>query len=155
TAESFVPDSWSGEPGGRLYRTGDLVRRRPDGAIDFVGRLDTQVKIRGFRIEPGEVEAVLAGCPGVQECAVVVRRDAGNGGAARLVAYVVAAPGSGLRDTALRDLLKQSLPDYMLPAAFLFLESLPLTPNGKIDRAALPAPEGVAAGVAGREDGHR
>ncbi|HKH45215.1 MAG TPA: amino acid adenylation domain-containing protein, partial [Thermoanaerobaculia bacterium] len=135
TAERFVPDRWSGEPGERLYRTGDLVRWRPDGMLDFLGRIDAQVKIRGFRIEPGEVEAVLAGCPGVRECAVLARRapggdPAGQPGELRLVAYVVAAPGSGLREAEVRDFLKQSLPDYMVPAAFLFLDALPLTPNG-------------------------
>ncbi|HZF07641.1 MAG TPA: amino acid adenylation domain-containing protein, partial [Thermoanaerobaculia bacterium] len=137
TAERFVPDPWSREPGGRLYRTGDLARRRFDGAMEFLGRVDTQVKIRGFRIEPGEVEAVLAGCPGVRECAVLVHRDAPGG--ARLVAYVVATGGEPLRDGSVRAYLQQALPEYMVPAAYRFLEALPLTPNGKVDRAALPA----------------
>ncbi|HBL30253.1 MAG TPA: non-ribosomal peptide synthetase, partial [Acidobacteria bacterium] len=153
TAEKFVPDGWGAEPGGRLYRTGDLVRWRPDGRLDFLGRLDTQVKIRGFRIEPGEVEAVLAACPGVRECAVLARRAGGDpaGGELRLVAYLVAEPGSGLREAAVRDVLQQTLPDYMMPAVFLFLDALPLNPNGKVDRAALPAPEGTAP--TGRDDG--
>ncbi|HVT18692.1 MAG TPA: condensation domain-containing protein, partial [Thermoanaerobaculia bacterium] len=149
TAERFVPDGWSGEAGGRLYRTGDLARRRRDGVLDCLGRIDEQVKIRGFRVEPGEVEAVLAACPGVQQCAVVVNRPPGRD-PAQLVAYVVAAPGSGLREAAVRDYLRQSLPDYMVPAAYLFLESLPLTPNGKLDRGALPAPEGTP----GRDEGY-
>ncbi|HKH45887.1 MAG TPA: amino acid adenylation domain-containing protein, partial [Thermoanaerobaculia bacterium] len=154
TAEKFVPDPWSGAPGGRLYRTGDLARRRWDGVLDYLGRIDHQVKIRGFRVEPEEVEAVLAGCPGVEGCAVVARRapgrdPAGQAGEVRLVAYVVAAPGPELREAAVRDYLRQSLPDSMVPAAYLFLQSLPLTPNGKLDREALPAPAGTQHGEGG------
>jgi len=147
TAERFVPDPWSAEPGGRLYRTGDLVRRRPDGVLEFQGRIDSQVKIRGFRIEPGEVEAVLAELPGVEACAVVVREG-------RLAAYVVLhrtdqADRTDRTDPtdrsdakpALAARLRQRLPDYMVPSAFVVLEALPLTPNGKVDRKALPAPE--------------
>jgi amino acid adenylation domain-containing protein len=143
TAAAFVPDPWEGMPGGRLYRTGDLVRRLPDGSIDWLGRIDDQVKIRGFRVEPREVEAALAGCPGVLQCAVVVHRDApGRRGPARLVAYVAAAPGAALREETVREHLKRSLPEHLLPAACRFLASLPLTANGKLDRSALLAQEG-------------
>ena len=131
TAERFVPSPWG--MGERLYRTGDLVRRRPEGPVEYLGRLDHQVKIRGFRIEPGEIEAVLAGHPEVAQCAVVARRDP----EVRLVAYVV-SPAAG---DDLRAWLQQRLPDYMLPAAFVSLAALPLTENGKLDRKALPAPE--------------
>jgi amino acid adenylation domain-containing protein/non-ribosomal peptide synthase protein (TIGR01720 family) len=149
TAERFVPDPWSAAPGGRLYRTGDLVRRRADGALEFQRRLDGQVKIRGFRIEPGEVESVLGSRPGVAACAVAARRD--GPGDARLVAYVVAAAGSGLTAGALREDLRRALPASMIPAAIVFLESLPLTPGGKLDRRALPAPEQAAPQDAGPE----
>ena len=139
TAERFVPDRWSAEPGGRLYQTGDLVRFRSDGALEFQGRIDLQVKIRGFRIEPGEVEALLASHPGVAACAVLARRD---GEEPRLVAYVVPAAGAGVDEEALRAAMGRALPDYMVPSAFVFLEDLPLTPNGKVDRRALPEPAG-------------
>jgi amino acid adenylation domain-containing protein len=135
TAERFVADPF-GPPGARLYRTGDLVRWRPDGGVlEFLGRLDDQVKIRGFRVEPGEVEAALLRHPEVTGAVVVARTD---GGHRRLVAYVVApsAPGT---DT-LRSFLRDTLPDHLVPAAFVPLDRLPLTRNGKVDRAALPAP---------------
>ncbi|HZF14101.1 MAG TPA: amino acid adenylation domain-containing protein, partial [Thermoanaerobaculia bacterium] len=145
TAEKFVPHPWSERAGKRLYRTGDLARQLADGVVDCLGRIDHQVKIRGFRIEPGEVEAALAGCPGVEACAVLARRDRTVPQIpqedVRLVAYVVPAAGVPLHESGLRDELQRSLPDYMLPAAFVFLTSLPLTPNGKVDRLALPAPE--------------
>jgi amino acid adenylation domain-containing protein len=143
TADRFVPDPFragSAAPHARLYRTGDLARRLPNGAVEVLGRTDHQVKIRGYRIELGEIEAALASHAAVRE-AVVVARDDGRG-AQRLVAYLVAngdAPAAG----ALRLHLRASLPDYMIPAAFLVLEALPQTPNGKIDRRALPAPETV------------
>jgi amino acid adenylation domain-containing protein len=140
TAAAFVPDPWSGEMGARLYRTGDLVRRRQDGALDWLRRIDDQVKIRGFRVEPREVEAALARCPGVLQCAVAVPRAApGRPQPARLVAYVVAAPGADLSEETVRQHLKRTLPEPMLPAACRFLAALPLTANGKVDRAALPA----------------
>ncbi|HSK77319.1 MAG TPA: amino acid adenylation domain-containing protein, partial [Thermoanaerobaculia bacterium] len=142
TAERFVPDG-GGEPGARLYRTGDLARRLPGGELEFLGRADGQVKIRGFRIETGEVEAALAGHPGVREAAVVARED---GGERYLAAYVAPAPEGAPEPAALRAFLCEQLPDYMVPAAFVLLEKLPLTPNGKLDRRALPAPERGTAG---------
>jgi amino acid adenylation domain-containing protein len=135
TAERFVPDPFSALPGARMYRTGDRVRGRPDGALDFVGRVDEQVKIRGFRIEPGEIEAALRNHSDVAECAVVVRED--EPGGARLVAYLT---GPATPD-ALRAHLRQRLPEHMVPGAFVVLPRLPLTPNGKVDRRALPPPE--------------
>jgi amino acid adenylation domain-containing protein len=134
TAERFVPDPFSGEPGARLYRTGDRARWRADGTLEFMGRVDHQVKIRGCRIEPGEVESALRAHPSVQEAAVVARAD---GGEARLVAY--AAPRE-VDAGALLGFLKGRLPAHMLPAAIVVLDRLPLAPNGKVDRFALPAP---------------
>ncbi|HKH46438.1 MAG TPA: amino acid adenylation domain-containing protein, partial [Thermoanaerobaculia bacterium] len=130
TAERFVPDPF-GPAGERLYRTGDRVRRRADGALEFRGRVDHQVKLRGFRIELGEIEAALAALPGVRETVVLARED--RSGDRRLVAYVT---GEVTAD-ALRTALRERLPDYMVPAAFVILEALPLTPNGKVDRKAL------------------
>jgi amino acid adenylation domain-containing protein/non-ribosomal peptide synthase protein (TIGR01720 family) len=140
TAERFVPDSFASGPGARAYRSGDRVRWLPDGALEFLGRADEQVKIRGFRIELGEVEAALRAHPGVADCAAVVRED--EPGDRRLVAYVV---GEADAD-ALRAQLGETLPDYMVPGAFVRLDALPLTPNGKLDRGALPAPGYQAQG---------
>ncbi|MES1242897.1 MAG: amino acid adenylation domain-containing protein, partial [Acidobacteriota bacterium] len=134
TAERFLPDPFSSDPGARMYRTGDLVRLRPDGELDFLGRIDHQVKIRGFRIELGEVEAALLAAPGVAECVVVARQEETG---ARLVAY--AAP-EGLSVPELRRHLKERLPEHMVPPAVVLLPFLPRTPNGKVDRKALPAP---------------
>jgi amino acid adenylation domain-containing protein len=141
TRERFMPDSFSGEPGARLYRTGDLARCRPDGSIEFIGRLDQQVKIRGFRIELGEIEFALGAHPGVSQ-AVVTVYDGGNPGEQnrRLVGYVVPAPGARPSPAALRAFLKEQLPAHMVPSGFVLMEALPLTPNGKVDRRALPAP---------------
>ena len=140
TAERFVPDPFAGLPGERLYRTGDLARVRPDGNREFLGRVDDQVKIHGFRIEPGEVAAVLAGHPGVRDCAVLARED--QPGERRLVAYLVAR-GEAPTVADLRQWLGRRLPEFMLPAAFLTLPSLPLNANGKVDRGRLPAPDPV------------
>jgi amino acid adenylation domain-containing protein/non-ribosomal peptide synthase protein (TIGR01720 family) len=139
TAERFVPDPFSGEPGARLYRTGDLTRHAAGGEIEYLGRLDHQVKVRGYRIELGEIEAALARHEGVGECVVVARTDAA--GAARLVAYVVARTGASASTEQLRGHLKERLPDYMLPSFFMPLDALPLLPNGKVDRRSLPPPD--------------
>ncbi|HEY4588875.1 MAG TPA: amino acid adenylation domain-containing protein, partial [Thermoanaerobaculia bacterium] len=133
TAERFVPDALSGEPGERLYRSGDLVRLLADGSLEFAGRLDGQVKVRGFRVELGEVEAVLASHPGLREVAVAVR----PGGDALLAAVVAADPANPPDLEALRSFLAGRLPAYMVPAAWAVLPALPLTANGKLDRRAL------------------
>jgi amino acid adenylation domain-containing protein len=138
TAEKFIPNPFSDEPGARLYRTGDLARYLPDGKIEFLGRIDHQVKIRGYRIELGEIEAVLSQQPAVLEAVVVAQNNALD---KRLVAYVVHRPGADISANELRGFLKQKLPDYMIPSAFVVLDALPLTPNGKADRKALPAPD--------------
>nr|QEO74242.1 condensation domain-containing protein [uncultured bacterium] len=139
TAAAFIPDPDGGTR--RTYRTGDLGRRRPDG-IEFAGRKDSQVKLRGYRIELGEIEVQLRTTPGVREAAVMARHDGPDGGGERrLVAYVVPHELPGPAVGELRRHLARVLPDYMLPAAFVVLDTLPLTPNGKLDRAALPAPE--------------
>ncbi|MER7003689.1 amino acid adenylation domain-containing protein [Dactylosporangium sp. NPDC000555] len=137
TADRFVPDPW-GPAGARMYRTGDRVRRRADGTLEFLGRLDTQVKLRGHRIELGEVESVLAGCPGVAAAVAAVRDDA-------LAAYVTARPGTDLDPAAIRDAARAKLPAYAVPSMVTVLDALPLTPNGKVDRAALPDPRPYTA----------
>jgi amino acid adenylation domain-containing protein len=144
TAETFIPDALSGESGARLYRTGDLGRYLSNGNIEYLGRVDHQVKVRGFRIELGEIEAVLHRHEAIKDVAVVVREDAPDD--KRIVAYVVLNQKSKTREDGalaaeLRKLLKQKLPEYMIPSAFVELAALPLTPNGKIDRSSLVAPD--------------
>ena len=138
TAEKFVPNPFSEEPGARLYKTGDFVRHLEDGCIEFVGRRDEQVKVRGFRIELGEIQATLEQIEYVREAVVVVDKD-------RLVAYIVAGEDEELQ-TKLRGYLREKLPEHMVPAVFVTLSELPLTPNGKVDRRALPAPEPIQSG---------
>ncbi|OXI91163.1 non-ribosomal peptide synthetase [Burkholderia sp. AU31652] len=131
TAERFVPDPFV--PGARMYRTGDLARRRADGALDYLGRVDTQVKLRGQRIEPGEIEALLRAAPGVNDAVVIVRDE-------QLIGYVARGDAGPLDRAALLDTLRAQLPAYMVPSQLIELDALPVTPNGKCDRHALPAP---------------
>ncbi|HEX2188359.1 MAG TPA: amino acid adenylation domain-containing protein, partial [Longimicrobiaceae bacterium] len=147
TAERFVPDPLSGEPGARLYRTGDLGRWLPEGALAFAGRTDFQVKVRGYRIELGEIEARLAEHPGVRAPLVVAREDAP--GDRRLVAYYLADEPVAV--AALKAHLAERLPEYMVPAAYVWMEEYPQTPNGKTDRRALPAPGSDAFAARGYE----
>ena len=139
TSERFIPDPFSDVPGARLYKTGDIARRRSDGNIEFLGRVDDQVKVRGFRVELGEIETVLGRHPALRGTAVLARTDAS--GDERLVAYIVPLrrPEPTVRE--LGDYLKERLPDYMVPSAFMTLDNLVLTPSGKVDRRALPAPD--------------
>lgn len=140
TAEQFIPNPFSVEPGARMYKSGDLARYLPDGTIEYLGRIDHQVKLRGFRIELGEIEAALRVVPGVGEAVVLARED--SSGEKRLVAYVVAEPGTDLMDAGvLRSRLLRLLPAYMVPTMFVFLEQFPLMPNGKLNRKALPVPD--------------
>jgi amino acid adenylation domain-containing protein len=141
TAEKFVPNSFSQEPGSRLYRTGDLARYRSDGNLEYLERSDFQVKIRGFRIELGEVEANLRQHLRVREAIAIAQTDGTNG--QRLVAYVVPQVGTHLLNSELRGFLRSRLPDYMVPSLFVVLETIPLSPNGKVDRRALPIPADV------------
>jgi amino acid adenylation domain-containing protein len=137
TAERFIPDPWSSEPGARLYRTGDLARYLADGNVEFLGRADNQVKVRGFRIEPGEIESVLRLHPAVQDVVVAVRGREDK----RLIAYVISEHDSNLSTAELIGYSSESLPAYMIPSAFVFLDAFPLTPSGKVDRKALPERE--------------
>jgi amino acid adenylation domain-containing protein len=137
TAQKFIADPYSSDPGATLYKTGDLVRYLPDRNIEFLGRTDFQVKIRGFRVELGEIEAVLEKHEGVAEGVVVAREVDGE---KRLASYVVASRPRP-QENELRKFLRERLPEYMVPADFVFLESFPLTPNGKVDRRALPVPQ--------------
>ncbi|RKH14324.1 amino acid adenylation domain-containing protein, partial [Corallococcus sp. CA053C] len=144
TAEKFVPDPFSMEPGARLYRTGDTVRRRADGVLEYLGRKDDQVKVRGFRIELGEIEAVLTALPDVAAGVVLAREDVP--GDRRLVGYVVPKPGASVEAASLRTALRKTLPDYLVPVAFVVLDALPVAVTGKVDRKALPAPEAARPG---------
>ncbi|MEM6404953.1 MAG: condensation domain-containing protein, partial [Cyanobacteria bacterium P01_D01_bin.116] len=138
TAEKFIPNPFSNQPNSRLYKTGDLVRYLSDGNLEFLGRIDNQVKIRGFRIELGEIESVLNTHPQINQAVVIVREDIpGN---KNLVAYIV-TKNEFLTTKQLREYTKKQLPEYMIPAVFVTLDSLPLTPNSKIDRRRLPSPD--------------
>jgi amino acid adenylation domain-containing protein/non-ribosomal peptide synthase protein (TIGR01720 family) len=139
TAERFVPDRFPVSPGDRMYKTGDRARWRADGNLEFLGRLDHQVKIRGFRIEPAEIEAALTACDGIREATVVVHRDEHE--MKRLVAYLTTGQPEPPAIETLRSSLAARLPEYMIPAQFVWLPALPLTVNGKVDRSALPTPE--------------
>jgi len=141
TARTFVPNPFSDRAGARMYKTGDLVRYLPNGNLEFIGRYDFQVKIRGFRVELGEIEVLLSQHPGVREVVVVAREDAPGG--KRLVAYLIPHKERSPTIDQLRTFLKEKLPDYMIPTAFVFMDVLPLTPSKKVDRRALPAPDWI------------
>jgi amino acid adenylation domain-containing protein len=138
TAERFVPNPFNNKPSERMYRSGDLARFVSNGDIEFLGRIDHQVKIRGFRIELGEIEAALDQYPGVRESIVIARED--SPGEKRLVAYLVVSTQSTPSISELHSYMKEKVPEYMVPAAFVILDALPLTSNGKVDRLALPSP---------------
>lgn len=138
TQKKFVPDPFSGQSGARLYKSGDLARYRQDGTLEYLGRVDDQVKVRGYRIELGEIEAALAAHPKVKSCTILALEE--TPGNKQLVAYAVPQANQSLVADDLKEFLKRSLPEYMVPAQFVFLDSFPLTQNGKIDRKALPAP---------------
>ncbi len=138
TSTKFVPHPFSNRPGARLYRSGDLARYLEDGDIEYIGRIDNQIKIRGFRIELGEIETLLAKHPDVRECLVTTAKDAR--GDAMIAAYFVPEKDREITSHALREYLREKLPEYMVPSAFVLLDAFPLTPNGKIDRKALPDP---------------
>jgi hypothetical protein len=139
TADRFIPNPFNGAFGERLYATGDRARYRPDGNVEFLGRLDYQVKIRGFRIELPEIETALGRHPFVQDVVVTAHED--EPGQHYLVAYVVSSPEAALNASTLRRFVQEHLPDYMTPRVFVFMEALPLSPNGKVDRKRLPAPD--------------
>ena len=138
TKQRFINDPFSGRDGARLYKTGDLARYRKDGMLEFLGRIDNQVKVRGYRIELGEIEATLADHPGVKSGAVLARED--EPGNEQLVGYVVSRENKSPAVDEIRQFMRQRLPEYMVPAQFVFLQSFPLTPNGKVDTKALPPP---------------
>jgi amino acid adenylation domain-containing protein len=146
TAERFVPNPFGPSQGDRLYRTGDLARFKPDGDLEFLGRVDHQVKVRGYRIELGEIEVALSGCEGVAQAVVIARED--QPGEKRLVGYVVAKTAQSASSNELRGHLQGQLPDYMVPEHFVVLDSMPLTVSGKIDRRALPVPSVESSSIA-------
>jgi amino acid adenylation domain-containing protein len=146
TAERFIPDPFGDAPGGRLYRTGDLVRRLADGQMEFLGRCDKQVKIRGHRIELGEIESAVKAHPGVRDAVVVAREEADG---KRVAVYVVADRADAFAVSALRETLRDRLPDYMMPSSITRLDALPLSPSGKIDRRSLPEPSTGGHDLAG------
>jgi amino acid adenylation domain-containing protein len=139
TGECFLADPFSNEPGARMYKTGDMVSCGSDGNLQYQGRLDDQVKIRGYRVELGEVETAVTAHSAVRQCAAIARED--QPGSKQLVAYLTPQPGQMVAPKELREFLRQKLPEYMVPAHFVFLDAFPLTPNGKVDRRALPVPE--------------
>jgi amino acid adenylation domain-containing protein/non-ribosomal peptide synthase protein (TIGR01720 family) len=138
TAERFLPDPFDGRPGARMYRTSDRARWRPDGVLEFLGRLDHQVKIRGYRVELGEIESVLAAHPAVSRAAVLIRED--RPGDIRLIAYYALRDAAVVDEARLREHLQERLPAYMLPSHLVRVAAIPLTPNGKVDAKALPSP---------------
>jgi aspartate racemase len=146
TAEKFVPNPFSREPAAKLYRTGDLARFLPDGAIEFLGRIDQQVKIRGFRVELGEVEEALRAHPAVAEAAVTAVADSTQ--TRHLSAYVTTRPSHSLDSSALRRFLRDRMPAHLVPSRFVFMAALPLTPNGKVDRRRLPTSDEAAPAAA-------
>jgi amino acid adenylation domain-containing protein len=148
TAANFIPDPFSGEPGERMYRTGDLARYWPGGSVEYLGRLDHQVKLRGFRIELGEIESVLSEHREVRHSVVLAREDVPDD--KQLTAYIVLDEGAVAGADELCRFLKAKLPEYMVPSAYVFLESLPLTSNGKLDLKALPAPDPIRPDVGER-----
>ncbi len=137
TAERFFPCPWSSDPEARMYRTGDLVRYRRDGNLDFYGRLDDQVKLRGFRIELGEIETTLRTCPGILDALTLLREDNGE---KKLVAYLKYRGEEPPSQFAVQDHVRERLPEYMVPAAYVFLNEFPRLPNGKLDRSSFPEP---------------
>jgi amino acid adenylation domain-containing protein len=153
TKQKFIPDPFSSRSGARLYRTGDLARYRKDGVLEYLGRVDNQVKVRGYRIELGEIEATLAEHTEVKSCAVLARED--TPGNKQLVGYVVSRGEERPTTEMMRQFLKEKLPEYMVPAQFVFLDSMPLTLNGKIDQKALPLPSHDNASNGQKSDGPR